>query len=191
MASQKSETYRPIYPKNAGDVIALAEILSRVDYSLNDAIRHFGTVNPANHDDEVFLSDFAILLTPSASARNDIKRVVLYTFENKQEAKRALESARFDYLKPIQISYGELVKRFGTPAPLPLPRVKCAAGVNCHPAFVGYRFRFVPGSRDADSSKRLEVYISLEMEWTKVVPQPTDKDFVVVKSVLFKRIWRS
>ena len=32
MAAQKKETYRPTYPRNAGQVIALAEILSRVDY---------------------------------------------------------------------------------------------------------------------------------------------------------------
>jgi hypothetical protein len=28
------------YPKNADDVVALAETLSRVDYSVNDAIKH-------------------------------------------------------------------------------------------------------------------------------------------------------
>jgi hypothetical protein len=187
-AGQKSI---PTYPKNGGDVIALAESLSRVDYSVSDAIKCFGTVNQANGDDEVSVGDFGILLTPSASARKDVKRVVLYTFDNERGAKRSLESVEIDYIKPIQLSYGELVKKYGEPGRLPLPRVRCRPGVNCHPAFVGYDFRFVPGSRDTNSDKRLEVYINLEMEWSKVIPQHSDQDFLAVKSIHFKRIWRS
>ena len=190
LAGQATGNYRPTYPKTAEDVIALAESLSQPDYSVNDAIKHFGTVNPANRDVEVSLGDFAILLTPSASARNDIKRIVLYTFHHEREAKRALESVKFDYLKPSQISYGGLVRKFGPPAALPLPRVKCAPGVNCHPAFIGYRFSYAPGTEGPNSGKRLEVHINLEMEWSKVLPRHSDKDLLAVKSVAFKRIWR-
>ena len=191
LAAPAVGNYRPTYPKSAEDIVALAETVSRVDYSVNDAIKQFGAVNRANRDDEVSLNDFAILLTPLASARNDLKRVVLYTFHNERETKPALEAVKFDYLKTIQISYGELIRKYGAPAALPLPRVKCAPGVNCHPAFIGYRFSYVPQTGGPGSGKRLEVQINLEMEWSKVLPRHTDADFMAVKSVRFKRIWRT
>jgi hypothetical protein len=62
--------------------------------------------------------------------------------------------------------------------------------MNCPPGFVGYRFSFVPDTKSLASGKRLEVAIDLEMEWSKKVPRHTDKDFLVVKAILFKRIWR-
>lgn len=179
-AGQKSEPY----PKNADDIIAFIEVFSRVDYSVNDAIQHLGSVDPASHH------DFRISLKPFPSERDKIEKVVLDTFGETREASRKLDAVRIEYLKPIQVSYGELTKKYGAPAPLPLPRVKCPTGVNCHPAFVGYRFSFMPAHKDSASGKRFEVSISLEMEWSKVVPQHTDKDFLAVKAIRFKRIWR-
>ncbi len=57
----------------------------------------------------------------------------------------------------------------------------CAPGINCHPAFVGYRFKFVPDRKSSASVKSLDVSISLDMEWSKEIPKPTDKDFLEVK----------
>jgi len=51
----------------------------------------------------------------------------------------------------------------------------------------------LPNSRataPAASGKTLAVAIDLEMEWSKKVPQHTDKDFLAVQAILFKRIWR-
>lgn len=178
------------YPQNADDIIAFVEVFSQVDFSVNDAIKHLGTVNTANHDDQVFLHDLGILLTAFPSHQDKIKRVVLNTFDDEREAIRKLDSVEVDYIKPISISYGELKKKYGMPSRLPPPLVKCLPGVDCRPRFVGYGFRYMPDPKSLATGKRLESFIALEMEWSKVIPKQMDKDFLVVKAVRFKRIWK-
>ena len=48
----------------------------------------------------------------------------------------------------------------------------------------------MPDRESLATGKRLEVAINLEMEWSKEVPHHSDKDFLVVKAIRFKRIWR-
>ena len=175
------------YPQDAGGVIALVDVFSQTGFSIKDAVQRLGTVNRANHDDEFYGADWTILLTPFPSGRGQIKRVVLDTFDDK----RKLEAVEIDYLKPLSISYGELREKYGAPGYIRPPVANCAPrAVNCPPRFVGYRFSFVPEARSLASGKSLEVAIELEMEWSKEAPRHTDKDFLVVKAIRFKRIWK-
>ena len=112
------------YPQNADDITAFVELFSQADFSVNDAIRKLGTVNTANHDDEVHLHDLAILLTPPSAHQDEIKRVVLETFDDVGEARRKLDSVEIDYIKPASISYGELKKKYGVPSLLLPPKIK-------------------------------------------------------------------
>src|SRR6266576_4362067 len=95
-AGQKSARY----PQDAGGVIALVDVLSQADFSIEDASKRLGAINLANHDDEFYGADWTILLTPFPYGRRQIKRVVLDTFDDK----RKLETVEIDYLKPISIS---------------------------------------------------------------------------------------
>lgn len=175
------------YPQDAGGVIAFVDVFSQAVFSIKDAAKRLGTVNQANHDDEFYGADWTILLTPFPYGRGQIKRVVLDTFDDK----RNLDAVEIDYLKPISISYGELREKYGAPGYIRPPVANCTLrAVNCPPRFVGYRFSFVPEHTGLASGKSLEVAINLEMEWSKEVPQHTDKDFLVVKAIRFKRIWR-
>ena len=182
-AGQKSVRY----PQDAGGVIAFVEVFSQADFSIKDAVMRLGTINQANHDDEFYGTDSTILLTPFPYGRGQIKRVVLDTFDDK----RKLDAVEVDYLKPISISYGELREKYGSPGYITPPVAKCTLrAVNCPPRFVGYRFSFMPKAESLASGKSLEVAINFEMEWSKEVPLHTDKDFLAVKAVRFKRIWR-
>jgi len=175
------------YPQDAGGVIALVDVLSQTDFSIEDAVKRLGAINLAKHDDEFYGADWNILLTPFPFGRRQIKRVVLDTFDDK----RKLEAVEIDYLKPISISYGELREKYGAPGYIRPPVANCTVrAVNCPPRFVGYRFSFVPEAASLTSGKSLEVAIDLEMEWSKEVPQHTDKDFIVVKAIRCKRIRR-
>jgi hypothetical protein len=172
------------YPKNAGDIIAFVGVFSQLDFVVKDAIQRFGTVYSARPD------DFHIALTPFPSDKDKIREVTLAIFDDTAEGRRKLDYIEINYIKPISISYGELREKYGAPAYLKPPVAKCAPrAVNCPPRFVGYRFSFVPDVRSPASSKSLEVAIDLEMEWSKDVPQHTDEDFLLVKAILFKRIW--
>jgi hypothetical protein len=182
-AAQKSMRY----PQDAAGVIALVDVLSQANFSIEDAVKRLGIVNQANHDDEFYGADWTILLTPFPYGRGQIKRVVLDTFDNK----RKLEAVTIDFLKPISISYGELREKYGAPGYIRPPVANCTRrAVNCPPRFVGYRFSFVPEAASLASGKSLEVSIDLEMEWSKEVPQHTNKDFLVVKAIRCKRIRR-
>jgi len=185
---QKSESYPPqkseSYPVNADGIISFVEVFSRADFSLNDAVKRFGTINAANRDDAFSGTDWHILLTPFPPERERIKRVVLLTYDNKTK----LDAVDIDFVKPILISYGKLKEKYGAPSPLRLPHVTCLEGVDCQPAFAGYEFSFVPDHKNPASEKRREVFISLEMKWSKIIPKHSDKDVVEVKSILFKRI---
>ena len=69
---------------------------------------------------------------------------------------------------------------------------KCTRrAVNCPPRFVGYRFNFVPEGKSLSSGKSLAVAVDLEMEWSKELPQHTEKDFLAVKAIRLKQIWRN
>jgi hypothetical protein len=174
------------YPKNAGDIIAFVDVFSRLDFSVNDAIKRLGTVHSAGPD------DFHIVLTPFPSEKDETKEIVLAVFDDTAEGKRKLDSVEIDYLKPISISYGELQKRFGAPGYIKPPVAKCGPRtVNCPPRFVGYRFNFVPETKSLSSGKSLAVAVDLEMEWSKEVPQHTEKDFLEVKAIRLKRIRRN
>ncbi len=175
------------YPKNADDITAFVEVFSQINFSVNDASKYLGVVNKANHDDGFYPGDFSILLTPFPSDQGEIKRVVL----DKGVDGRKLDAVQIDYLKPVSISYGELREKYGAPGYLKPPAALCARhAVNCPPAFVGYSFSFMPDRESLATGKRLEVAINLEMEWSKEVPHHSDKDFLVVKAIRFKRIWR-
>lgn len=178
------------YPQNADDIITFVEVFSQTDFSVNDAIKHLGTVNTANHDDQIHLHDLGILLTPFPSHQDSIKRIVLNTFDDPPDAIRKLDSVEIDYIKPISISYGELKKKYGVPSRLPPPLIKCLPGVDCRPRFVGYRFTYMPDQESLATGKKLESSIALKMEWSKVIPKHTDKDLLVVKAIRFKRIWK-
>ncbi len=178
------------YPQNADDITAFVKLFSQVDFSIKDAIRRLGDVNPANHDDEVHLHDLGILLTPPPPQRDKVKRVVLNTFDDAGEVGRKLDSVRIDYIKPASILFGDLKKHYGVPTLLSPPLVKCRPGVDCRPRFVGYRFVFTPDTRSLAAGKKLEVSIAIEMEWSKVVPRHSDRDLLDVKAIRFKRIWK-
>ena len=174
------------YPKNAGDLIALVDVFSRLDFSVNDAIKRLGTVHSADPD------DFRIVLTPFPSEKDEIKGVMLAVFDDPREGRRKLDYVEIDYVRPVSISYGELRGKYGAPGYIKPPVVKCKPrAVNCPPGFVGYRFSFVPDARSLASGQRLEVTINLEMEWSKQVPQHTDQDLLVVKAIRIKRIWKA
>ena len=173
------------YPKNAGDIVALVEVFSQHDFSVDDAVKRLGTVRSAARD------DFRIVLTPFPSEKADITSVLLGVFDDTSEGRRKLDYVEIDYAKPISVSYGELREKYGAPGRLKPPVAKCRPrAVNCPPKFVGYSFSFAPEDASLASGKRLEVAISLEMEWSKDVPQHTDKDILAVKAIRFKRIWR-
>ena len=112
-----------------------------------------------------------------------VKKVVLDIFESKPNR------VNIEYLKPVLISYGALKEKYGAPRYLQPPVVNCAKGVDCRPRFVGYSFSAVP-TEGAISGKRVEVVVDLGMEWSKEVPQHTDKDFLVVEAIRFRRVWR-
>lgn len=184
-AGDSTQKSRP-YPANAEDIIASVEVFSKVDFSVKDAVERLGTINEKNRDDGFSGTDWAFLVTPFPSERERIKRVVVSTFDKK----RKLGSVAIYYVKPILISYGKLKEKYGEPELLPLPHVTCLPGKNCqHPVFVGYDFSFVPDRENSASDKRVEVSIDLEMEWSKEVPKHSDKDFLAVKAIRFKRGW--
>ncbi len=173
------------YPKNAGDIIAFVGVFSQLDFDVKDAIQRLGTVYSARSD------QFHIALTPFPSDKDEIREVTLAIFDDTPEGRLKLDYIEINYIKPISISYGELREKYGAPGYLKPPVAKCAPrAVNCPPRFVGYRFKFVPDRNSLASGKSLEVAIGLEMEWSKEVPRHTDEDFLVVKAILFKRIWR-
>ncbi len=174
------------YPTNVGDVIASVEAFSKVDFSVKDSVKRFGVINEKNHDDEFYGTDWVFLPTPFPSEREWVESIVITTFDEK----RKLDAVQIDYVKPLLISYGKLKEKFGAPEPLPLPRVLCAPGKNCQPpVFVGYSFGFVPERKNSVSDKKVEVFINLDMEWSKEIPKPSDKDFLAVKAIRFKRAW--
>jgi hypothetical protein len=176
---------RKHYPKNADDITAFVGVFSQPDFAVKDAIQRFGTVYSAKPD------DFHIVLTPFPGDKDKIKDVTLALLDDTPEGRRKLDYIEINYLKPISISYGALREKYGAPGYIKPPVANCAArAVNCPPRFVGYRFRFVPDPRSPTAGKSLEIAINLEMEWSKEVPQHTDKDFLLVKAILFKRIWR-
>jgi hypothetical protein len=175
---------RARYPQNAGDVIASVEALGRVDFSVQDAIKRFGAIKHANGDDKFDVKDGSFLLTPLPSNGMVVKKVVLDIFESKPNR------VNIEYLKPVLISYGTLKEKYGAPKYLQPPVVKCAKGIDCRPRFVGYSFSFVPAEGNAISGKRVEVVVDLGMQWSKEVPQHTDKDFLVVEAIRFRRVWR-
>jgi len=173
------------YPQDAADIIAFSEIFSRLDFSVNDAIKRLGTVFSAERN------DFRIALSPFPSEKDRIRGVMVASFDETEEGRNKLDYVEIDYLKPVLVSYGEMVKKYGAPGYLPPPVVKCPShAVNCPPRFVGYQFSFVPDTKSLTSGKSREVTINLEMEWSKEVPQHTDKDFLAVKAIRFKRFWR-
>ena len=173
------------YPKNAGDIIAFVGVFSQLDFAAKDAIQRLGTVYSARPD------DFHIALTPFPSDKDEIKDVTLAIFDDTPEGRRKLDYIEINYIKPISISYGELREKYGAPGYIKPPVANCGPrSVNCPPHFVGYRFSFVPDITSLAPGKSLEVAIDLEMEWSKKVPQHTDEDFLAVKEILFKRIWR-
>lgn len=172
-------------PKNADDIIAFVEVFSGLEFSVDDAVKRLGTVRSAPPD------DFRIVLNPFPFEKDEIKKIVLAVFDDTSEGRRKPDYVEIGYVNPISISYGELRKKYGAPGYIKPPVAKCAPrAVNCPPRFVGYRFSFAPDARSLASGKSLEVAINLEMEWSKEVPQHTDKDFLAVKAVRFKRIWR-
>jgi hypothetical protein len=183
--TDRASQRRSHYPKNAGDIIAFVGVFSQLDFSAKDAIQRFGTVYSARPD------DFHIALTPFPSDKDEIKDVTLAIFDDTPEGRRKLDYIEIDYIKPISVSFGELREKYGAPRYIKPPVAKCAPrAVNCPPHFVGYRFSFVPDITSLAPGKSLEVAIDLEMEWSKKVPQHTDEDFLAVKAILFKRIWR-
>lgn len=169
------------YPREADDIIAFVEAFSRVDFSVNDVFKNLGT-NPAPG----YLKQGHILLKPSPSDRMLIKRAVLDIFESKPDR------VTIEYSEPVLISYGRLVKKYGSPRYMKLPLVgRCSKpGADCQRAFVGYSFSLVPDPASTTSGKRLEVVIDLKMSSSIVVPRHADKDFLAVKEIRFRRIWR-
>lgn len=168
------------YPKNADDVIASAEVFSLIDVSPKDAFKLLGTISEDNYNAD----DWAIILDPFPSEQARIESVRVDTFDNQ----RKLDSVQIEYVEPIQISFGKLKQKFGKPKFLPIPKIMCQSGGDkCRPAFVGYEFTFTPDGKKTDFDKKLEVFITLEMEWSKVVPKHTDKNLLKVKKIRFKR----
>jgi hypothetical protein len=166
------------YPHDAADIIAFVETFSDADFSVKDAIKKLGTANPANYDGK----DGSVLLTPFPSKQAMIKSLVLEVFESKPNR------VTIEYIDPIAISYGALNERYGPPRNLAPPVVHCKPRVDCQPAFVGYIFTFTPDWESKTSGKSFEVAVDLTMEWSKVVPRHTDKDFLAVKEIRFRRI---
>jgi hypothetical protein len=171
------------YPQDAADVIAFSEIFSRLDFSVNDAIKRLGT-------DSTERTNVSLALSPFPSEKDRIEGILLGTFDDTQEGRNKLDYVEIDYRKPLLISYGDMVKKYGAPGYITPPIAKCPPrAVNCPPRFVGYHFSFVPDTKSLTSGKSRKVGINLEMEWSKEIPQHTDKDFLVVKAIRFKRIW--
>jgi hypothetical protein len=172
------------YPQDAADVIAFGETFSRLDFSVNDAIKRLGTGSSAERD------SLRIALSPFPSEKDRIERILLATFDETQEGRNKLDYAQIDYREPVLISYGEMVKKYGASGYIPPPIANCTPrSVNCPPRFVGYHFTFVPDTKSLTSGKSRKVVINLEMEWSKEIPQHTDKDFLAVKAIRFKPIW--
>lgn len=169
------------YPQNAGDIISLVETFNRIEFSVNDAVEKFGT---AKRDDKVFTGDGSFVLTPFASNRTLVKKVVLDVFESKPDR------VNIEYIKPILISYGSLKEKYGAPRYRSPPVMKCKRGVDCQPRFVGYSFDFLPKQKNMISGKWLEVVVDLMMQWSKEVPQHTEKDFLAVTAIQVRRVWR-
>ena len=173
------------YPQDANGITAFVEVFSQLDFSANDAIKRLGTVSSAKPD------DFRIVLTPFPSEKDEIKEITLAIFDDTPEGRHRLDYVEIEYIKPILISYGELKGKYGPPDYIKPPVANCKPrAVNCPPRFVGYRFSFVPDAESLASGKSIEVAINLEMEWSAEVPQHTDKDFLAVKAIRFKRIRR-
>ncbi len=173
--AQKSQPY----PANADDIIATVETLSRIDFSVEDAVRRFGEIIESGEDEP---DDWAIDLTPFASEQKRIESVTLFTNDDER---RILSGVSIDYVKPISISYGKLRQKYGTPRPRPLPAKLCRPGDDCPPAFTGYVFRFETA---AGANKKFGVTITLDMEPSKTIPKHADKDFLQVKSISISRI---
>lgn len=169
------------YPQNAGEVIAIVDSFSQVEFSVKDAIKHFAAANPAQDDHK----DGSVLLTLSQPDQRIIKRAVLEIFAGKPDR------INIEYIKPVLISYGTLKEKYGSPRYLSPPVAKCAPrAVNCPPRFVGYSFTFKPDEASIASGKRLEVAVDLAMPWSKEVPRHTDKDVLAVREIRFRRAWR-
>ena len=174
--TQKSQSSTP----DTDDIFVFADDFSRVNFSVQDAVKCFGTINENNRN------DWAFPLTPFPSERERVKEVILETFDEQ----RKLDAVRIEYIKPVLISYGKLKEKYGAPSLQRLPKILCAPGkIDCPPAFVGYRFKFVPDRKNSASGKSLDVSIDLDMKWSKEIPKPSDKDFLEVKAIRFKRVW--
>lgn len=174
-----AQTVQP-YPTNAEDVIASTEVFSRIDFSVKDAVKLLGKINEAEYDTK----DWALSLIPFPAESKRVESVRIDTFDEQRE----LDSVTIEFVAPVLISFGKLRQKYGKPKLLPLPKVMCQSGDDkCRPAFVGYEFTFTPDRKKPDFGKKLEVFISLEMEWSKTLPKHTDKDFLKVKNLRFKR----
>jgi hypothetical protein len=168
------------YPQDAADIIGFVETFSGADFSVKDAIKNLGTANPPNYDGK----DGSVLLTPFPSQQTIIKNVVLEVFEGKPNR------VTIEYIDPISISYGALKERYDSPHNLAPPVVHCKPRVDCQPAFVGYTFTFTPDWESKTSGTSFEVDVDLSTQWSKVVPRHTDKDFLEVKEICFRRVLR-
>lgn len=164
------------YPANADDIIAAVEMISKIDFSVEDAVKQFGEINETGEADE-----WAFELTPFTSEQERVESVTLYIYD---EERRKLDGVSINYVEPISISFGKLRQKYGKPKPLPLPIVLCRSGNDCRPAFTGYQFTLKP----AAASKNFGITISLVMEWSKTIPKHADKDFLKVKSIGVTRI---
>jgi hypothetical protein len=167
------------YPQDAAGIIVFVEAFSEADFFVKDAIKKLGTA-PADYDGK----DGSVVLTPFPSQQTMIKNVVLEVFEGKPNR------VTIEYINPVRISYGALKERYDSPRNLAPPVVHCKPRVNCQPAFVGYTFSFTPDFENKTSGKSFEVAVDLTMEWSKVVPRHTDKDFLEVKEIQFRRVLR-
>ena len=157
------------YPENAEQVISFASTLSEHSFSIEDAIRRFGTLDPDNRDDEISLHDLGKLITPFPTYKDSIKRVTLNTFEGK------IDSVMINYKKPIQVSYERLRKEYGDPKYAPGPRCE-----SC-PSAIGYIFTFTP---DVSSDKQAGVFVILELKDMKMPEKPS---MLAVQSIRFQR----
>ena len=174
---QKSQPY----PADADDVMALVEIFSQKDFSVTDAVKLLGTIDDENYDE----TDWSFQLIPFPSERERVESIIINTYDER----RKLDSVEINYVKPVLISYGKLKQKYGVPRSTRPPIVMCQSGNdNCAPAFVGYDFDFAPDPKNTNLDKKLKVFITLNMEWSKKIPKHKDKDFLEVKSIRFKRI---
>ena len=168
------------YPADADDVITSVAVFSRKDFSVADAVKLLGTIDDKNHD----ATHWSFQLIPLPSERERVESIRIDTYDER----RKLDSVEIKYVKPVLISYGKLRQKYGEPRSTRLPRVMCLPGNdNCAPAFIGYDFDFAPDPKNTDLDKKLGVFITLYMEWSKTIPNHTDKDFLEVKSIRFKR----